>query len=203
MVSARFIGVGVSEYDKGHEQLPCALSDVESFAALLGPGFDVSVLANPDEDAVRTQLRAVRGSMSDGVVLLWSGHAAHSADGGLRLLARDSGGFQSAGFAAAGEVAVWCAESGATQLLFIHDTCFSGTAIPVSEVANGILRESAFQGDRIWAGVLASCLSAETAKDGLFGERLAGLLQSGPNIPELRVRWSPHSVSIRGDDLCA
>ncbi len=54
----------------------------------------------------------------------------------------------------------------------------------------------------MWVGVLASCLAVETARDGLFGQRLRRVLESGPVIPELRVRWSPHSRYVRGDDVC-
>ena len=54
----------------------------------------------------------------------------------------------------------------------------------------------------MWVGVLASCLDVETARDGLFGQRLRELLAHGPRTPELRVRWSPHSRYVRGDDVC-
>ena len=54
----------------------------------------------------------------------------------------------------------------------------------------------------MWVGVLSSCLDVETARDGLFGQRLREVLTKGPRTPELKVRWSPHSRYVRGDDVC-
>ena len=71
-------------------------------------------------------------------------------------------------------------QSGASQLLLIVDTCFSGEAVAAGEVAARIMQRSPPEGEHVWVGVLTSCLPAETARDGLFGQRLAGLLESGP-----------------------
>ena len=95
-----------------------------------------------------------------------------------------------------------CAESGANQLLFLVDTCFSGAAAKAGEVAAAIMRSRPPEGKYVWVGVLASCLDMETARDGLFGQRLRKLLADGPRAAELRVRWSPHSQYVRGDDVC-
>jgi hypothetical protein len=40
MSGARFVGVGVGEYDKGYGKLPCAVPDVQAFADLLPDSFD-------------------------------------------------------------------------------------------------------------------------------------------------------------------
>ena len=204
MSMARFIGVGVSEYDKGHPKLDHALSDVEAIAGLLAEAFDSTVAANPDEQAARACMKKVRGSMLGGgsLVLLWSGHAIPSPADGLRLLTRDSESYVTDGLGAASDVTGPCAESGANQILVIVDTCFSGEAAEAAGVAARILQQTPPAGKHVWIGVLTSCLPAETARDGLFGSRLAKLLESGPVTPELQVRWSRHTVLIRGDDLC-
>ena len=177
---------------------------MEAIAGLLAEAFECTVLPDPEEDAARGCMKKIRGSMPDGgaLVLLWSGHAIPSPADGLRLLARDSESYKTAGLGAASDVAGPCAESGANQILVIVDTCFSGEAAAAGGVAARILQETPPEGAHVWVGVLTSCLPAETARDGMFGPRLAKLLKSGPVTPELRVRWSPHSVFIRGDDLC-
>ena len=101
---------------------------------------------------------------------------------GLRLLGRDSGSYQTDGLGVAGEAAGPCAESGANQLLFIIDTCFSGEAVSAGEVAARQVQQLAPAGKHVWVGVLTSCLPMETARDGLFGERLVKLLRSGPDL---------------------
>lgn len=201
---ARFVGVGVGHYDGNYAALDHAILDVREFARVIDGDFSCSVLADPGEDDARALLRTLRGSMPEGgsLVLLWSGHGMASSADGLRLLTRDSQGYASDGLGAINDVAAPCAESGANQILLIIDTCFSGEAITAGVVAARILQSAPPAGGHAWVGVLTSCLPAETARDGVFGPRLAALLTDGPMTAELRVRWSPHSAFIRGDDLC-
>jgi hypothetical protein len=140
-------------------------------------------------------------------VLLWSGHAVRSPVDGLRLLARDSGAYDDDGLGAGSDVAAPCAQSGASQLLLIIDTCFSGEAVAAGELAALIMRQSPPEGEHVWVGVLTSCLPEEAARDGLFARRLTELLERGPEAgavpPALLVqRWSPQSEYISGYDLC-
>jgi hypothetical protein len=160
-------------------------------------------LPDPGEVEVRDLLRNLRESLPGvPLVVLWSGHGRRSAVDGLRLLAKDSGPGAAAGIAAS-ELAGWCAESGANQLLFVIDTCFAGAAVPAGEVAAKIFQGAPPEGEHVWAGVLASCLDVETARDGLFGRKLRELVEYGPRTPILRVRgWSAHSQYVRGDDMC-
>jgi hypothetical protein len=133
VVDARFIGVGVGEYNHDHPRLPRAVPDVETVADLLEGSFDCAVIRDPTEQAAREGLRGLRGSMSERggrLVLLWSGHAIRSPADGLRLLAWDSGDYDSDGLGAGSDVAAPCAESGAGQVLLIVDTCFSGRRSP-------------------------------------------------------------------------
>ena len=116
-------------------------------------------------------------------------------------MARDSAPGAAAGVGISDLVAL-CAESGAKPLLFLVDTCFSGAAVAAGDVAARIMRSRPPQGSHVWVGVLASCLDVETARDGLFGQRLREVLANGPRTAELRVRWSSHSQYVRGDDVC-
>ena len=81
MTVARFVGIGVGEYDQGHLRLDHAVPDVEAVAGLLENSFECTVLRDPVEQAARDCLKGLRGSMPDGggsLVLLWSGHAVRS-----------------------------------------------------------------------------------------------------------------------------
>jgi len=210
MAVARFVGVGVGDYDQAHLRLDRAVPDVEQVARLLETSFQCTVLRDPDEQGARNCLKGLRGSMPErggSLVLMWSGHAIRSPADGLRLLARDSGSYDSDGLGAGSDVAAPCAESGTSQLLLIVDTCFSGEAVAAGELAARIMQRSPPEGEHVWVGVLTSCLPAEMARDGVFGQRLAQLLASGPEAgPDTRAllvqRWSPQSEYIRGDDLC-
>jgi hypothetical protein len=210
MALARFVGIGVGEYDKGQLPLERAVPDVEAVAGLLDGSFTCAILRNPDEKAARDCLKALRGAMSEGggsLVLLWSGHAVRSPVDGLRLLARDSGDYDDDGLVAGSDLAAPCAQSGASQLLLIVDTCYSGEAVSAGELATRIMQRSPPEGEHVWVGVLTSSLPEEKARDGMFGQRLAQLLQSGPKPGAdtramLVQRWSPQSEYIRGDDLC-
>ncbi|MGZ6574644.1 MAG: AAA family ATPase [Solirubrobacteraceae bacterium] len=71
-----------------------------------------------------------------------------------------------------------------------------------AEVVAAVLQGQPPDASRLWVGVLASCLSVETARDGLLGRKMRELLERGPEDPLLRVRWSRHNEFLRGDDLC-
>src|SRR5271165_5002879 len=145
MTVARFVGIGVGEYDKGHLRLDRAVPDVEAVAGLLEGSFDCTVLRDPVEQAARGCLRKLRGSIPVGggsLVLLWSGHAVRSPVDVLRLLTRDSGDYDDDGLGAGSDVAAPCAQSGASQLLLIVDTCFSGEAVAAGELAARIMQRS-------------------------------------------------------------
>ncbi|WP_430500773.1 tetratricopeptide repeat protein [Micromonospora trifolii] len=198
----RFIGIAVSKYEQDrHEPLRHAVPDATAFAELLGADFVSALLADPGENTARDRLRGLAGEHSDGpLVLLWAGHGIGSPTG-LRLLASDSGSGPAAGIGAM-DVAAYCASSGSSQLLLILDACFSGEGLPAVAVAAEVMQQLPVDGEHLWVGVLTSCMAVETAQDGLLGELLRSLLAHGPESAMLRLRWSVHNQSIRGDDLC-
>ncbi|MER6674792.1 tetratricopeptide repeat protein, partial [Streptomyces sp. NPDC000983] len=203
MFKGRLAGIGIGKYTSdAHEPLEQAVPDVEKLAELLGARFEGEPLRNPTEAEARDHLRALRGTMpaDSALVVAWSGHGSLPAAGGLRLLGADSGPFASDGVPLV-DVVLPCAESGANQLLFVFDTCFSGDGLSAEALATEIMRETE-SAERVWVGVVTSCLPPETARDGLFGERLRKVLESGPDLPVLRMRWSAHNEYIRGDDVC-
>ena len=78
--------------------------------------------------------------------------------GGLRLLTQDSGTNPMAGVPV-GEVVGPCAESDASQLLVVLDTCFSGGGVAAAtDVATAVMALRPPEGRYVWVGVLASCL---------------------------------------------
>ncbi|MEU5199878.1 tetratricopeptide repeat protein, partial [Streptomyces scabiei] len=194
--------MGAGDYTvQAHRNLAHAVDDVLALRQVLGDFLSGEPLINPAESELREFLKALKRSMPDGgpLVVVWSGHGFSSA-GGLRLPVTDSGTDADDGFAVS-DVVGPCALSGANQVLFVFDTCFSGEAIPAGDLATQIMRQTQPSG-QVWVGVMSSCLSVETARDGLFGKLLRKILADGPEAPELRVRWSPHNEYVRGDDLC-
>lgn len=179
----RFVGIGVGSYtNERHRALPRAVPDVEQFGALLDAQFDGAVLRDPTESAVRTHLQeVVKGSLPDrgSLVLLWSGHGVGPRADELQLLGTDSDVDDVSGLSIR-EVVGNVVRSGADQVLLIVDTCFSGGALPATQVAAGLMDAKPPDSDHLWVGVLAACSAIDTAVDGRLGTLLRGLLTDGP-----------------------
>ena len=47
-----FVGVGVGSYAQGHEELACAVPDVDDFRRLLGSDFDGEPKRNPTKTQI-------------------------------------------------------------------------------------------------------------------------------------------------------
>ena len=203
MAERFFVGVGIGSYAKGHEELACAVPDVDSFRQLLGSDFDGEPKRNPTKAQISEYLDLLADGLAGvtSLVLLWSGHAIRSAAGGLRLLAADSGPGLSAGIAPS-EVIGPCAESGASQLLFIIDACFAGQGVgSATEVGAALLQAEPPDAHHVWVGVIASSSPLETARDGLFGQQLRALLIDGPKDHLQQVMWSRHAEFISGEQI--
>ena len=198
----QFVAIGTTTYDH-HAALPHAVPELHQLRDLLCAALAGTPLTDPDKAAAETRLAELEDSQHGGPLLLvWTGHARGNSNDGLRLLTRSDSQSPMAGIPVS-EVAGYCAQSGATQLLLIFDTCYSGAGADAARAAvTRVLQERPPDADRVWVGVLASCLPAERAVDGEFGQRLLRLLRDGPQDPEARRRWSVHNESVRGDDLC-
>ncbi|MGW6931774.1 AAA family ATPase [Lentzea sp. NPDC054927] len=194
-VRGRFVGIGVGSYELV-QPLQHAVSDVRELRALL-KGYEGDPLADPTEAEIRAHMKGLCQQPQDGgaLVALWSGHAIPVA-GNLRLLARDNGGAVDG--ITLHEFALWCAASGAHQVLIIIDACYSGAQIEEAVRTVAALQEELLAGKVHWAGVLVSCSSVETARDGLFGGKLRKLLRAGPSADEDARRWSDRTALVDG-----
>ena len=204
MAERYFVGVGVGAYSRGHAELARAVPDVDDFHRLLDDDFTGELMGNPTKAQISEYLdRLAEGLAGVGsLVLLWSGHAIRSPAGGLRLLAVDSASDLSAGISPLDVIAP-CAVSGAGQLLFIIDACFAGQAVGSATELGAALLQAVPPPDarHVWVGMLASCSPLETARDGVFGQRLRSLLTGGPRDPVRRVTWSKQTAFISGEQL--
>jgi tetratricopeptide (TPR) repeat protein len=200
-----YVGVGIRTY-KYFEELPQAINDVTEISKILEPhGYKVGVIIDPDKTHALTELdvRLPVDTFNRGgsLVVLWSGHGEPTPEGQLHLIAHD-GKPRETPLITAGYLAGLAIRTGASQVLLILDTCYSGKAvIPTIDLAERIVRELPPQAERVWIGVIASAMDFEQARDGVFGTLLLKLLREGPSDPQLRIRWSAHNEGVRGDDL--
>ncbi|SFR29853.1 Caspase domain-containing protein [Lentzea waywayandensis] len=195
LMKGRFVGIGVGSYELV-QPLPHATSDVRAFGALLR-GLVGEPLTDPTEADIRAHMKALRTKPQDGgaLVALWSGHAIPVA-GNLRLLARDNDGVVDG--IMLHEFALWCAASGAHQVLIIIDACYSGDQLDEAVRTVSAIQEELLAGQVHWAGVLMSCSSVETAREGVFGRALRRLLTVGPRTAEDVWRWSDRTPLVDG-----
>jgi hypothetical protein len=205
VLAARFVGVGIGEYDH-YPPLPNAPVESRQVADLLGArGVQATVLTATTQGGLLAELGQALPPRPEGaqgqLVVLWAGHGDQVADASLRLVAQDTVK-GAAPLLTAEYIAAVAARSGATQILLIFDTCFSGGgALPALANADKVFAEQVGPPGRVWLGVLTSAMDWEKARDDLFGDRLTRLLRDGPSREDLRRRWSAHNAGIRGDDL--
>ncbi|NCA71231.1 MAG: tetratricopeptide repeat protein [Sphingobacteriia bacterium] len=201
-----FLGIGVSAYeDSSLLPLPKAAEDVQSLAQYLEShrSFQAVPFVNPTENDARNVLKhqLKTGCLSTGsvVVLLWSGHGEPLPEGGLHLIARDTEP-GSAPELTASHLASYLARCGATQVLLLIDTCFSGSGVlEAQRIVDHVQGEGTTS--KVWFGVLAASRDSERARDGILVARLMRLLEHGPSLSALQRRWSAHNEGVRGDDV--
>ncbi|MGH8905029.1 MAG: caspase family protein, partial [Egibacteraceae bacterium] len=204
---ALYVGFGVGAYDDARfKALPRAVPDVEDIAEILRPyGYAVQVVPDPDEAALLDGLKAhlAQNALPQGgpLVIMWAGHGEMVAEQTLHLIARDT----SKGAApecTADRIASYAGRTGASQILLVFDTCHAQAgALPALTIAHRVLAARPPDARRVWVGVVTSALTLERARDGRFGAHLVRLLREGPRDEALRLRWSAHSVGVRGDDI--
>jgi tetratricopeptide (TPR) repeat protein len=140
-------------------------------------------------------------SPGDVLVMLWSGHAARNETAQTLDLLTAGEAPGDAFTMTPRMLAERAAKSGASQILILLDTCYSGagTLDALAVVTRALHKHPAKTRD--WAGVLASCGEHERAVEGALVAKLLSLLTNGPADPILRLRWSTYQADLRGDDL--
>lgn len=200
-----YVGVGISTYsDSAFSELPKAVENINKLGDYLRQHHDycVKAIPNPSEEEARSALKChlKANALQSGstLVFLWAGHGEMAPEA-LHLIATNTEKGAAPDLTPQA-LASHVARCGATQVLLLLDTCYSGTGVfDVHCVVDQVRREVAEK--RAWLGVLASASDFERAKDGVFIERLLYLLQNGPTNPSLKIRWSAHNEGVRGDDL--
>lgn len=204
---ARFVGIGISEYDH-YGSLPRARDEARQIAELLEPlGVQTILPTNTTERELDAELETVllpREGTAEPLVILWAGHADHAPDAGLRLVAKNTSK-QGTPLLTPERLMSMAARSGANQILLLFDTCFSGSGVlPAIRNADSVFGEYPDPQRRVWLGVVASAMDWEKSRDDLFGDLLAGLLRQGPTRTsrvDLRLQWSGKHAAIRGNAL--
>ena len=200
-----YVSVAVGVYDH-YEALPRAVADAEAVRELLHSlSYEARVVSDPSREAVVDELEKALPQeplpKGGALILMWAGHGERTAGSSLHLVARNTRP-RSVPVLTPELLAQLAARTGASQILLILDTCYSGGgAVPALEVAEAVLAAVPPEAERVWFGVVTSAQALEKARDGVFAERLGKLLREGPSTPELKLRWSAHNACVRGDDL--
>jgi|GEM_PF-2715031 len=198
-----YVGVGVRNYVhlNKYQPLPKAVTEVIDFSKILsGYGYDVHVFEDPERviaDQLDDLLQQSKLRRGGSLVILWAGHGEPQPGGGLNLIAHDSKP-GSAALITTRYIADLAARTGASQILLIFDTCFSGGGVlPAVEMVDAVLRELPPAAKEIpGVAVIASSLDYQKARDGVFGDHLTKLLRDGPEYPEHRQLWHPKNVDV-------
>jgi hypothetical protein len=200
-----YLGVGVDKYEFFSE-LGKSRQAVTTIGELLRdernfePILQLDVTDGEAETGVMEALPL--GSLAGGkLVVFWCSHGQASDEGQLRLITANA-----RPDAAATRTADWlvsvAAHTGASQVLLLLDTCYSGTGL--INAAQVVSRLSAnLRGDALpgWIGILASAQGYEKAREGVFFAQLDRLLRQGPSDAVLRLRFNAFNQGVRGSDV--
>jgi hypothetical protein len=203
-LSLRVVAVANGSYGKLHP-LERAVPDTEELTALLESrhGFEVVLLPDRFSGALRDAIdeELAEGTLPGGaLIVLWTGHGTPGADGQLRLLGRRNEQDDTE-VATPRQLGEWAARTGASQVLVVIDTCYSGSGVPAAlTMANAVLDGRADR-SAAWFGVVSASRGEEPALSGALPRELKRLLSEGPADAALRLRWSAYDARVRADDL--
>jgi hypothetical protein len=198
------VGVAIGRYDRAdrYDRLPKAVRLVRQLAeALLGAS---TVIADKRiEDLPASLSQALPNGDLDGgnLIVVWSGHGATAYDGELRLVARNTVEPTLNGTYPPAALAELAAQTGASQILFIMDTCYAGAGVLLALETTDRVVDAAMKGERAWVGVLAATQSYARARDGVLLSHVLEMLVHGPKTDTVATMWNPHTRFLRGDEL--
>jgi len=123
--------IGVSKYDNEEQQLPEVLIDIERMAGVLKRHqFQCHFVIDPKVDDLRKELNRYRNEQADRLIIYFAGHGVSFLGNGA-ICARDYQRTQlrGGGYMTITDVMLSTLPSNALHVLFIFDSCYSGTAV--------------------------------------------------------------------------
>ncbi len=166
-------------------------------------GFDGVLLADLTQGDLLGKVTGALGrqSLQGGVlVVVWIGHGAPGPDGDVLLMSR-ADDVRDDEVASAAQLGAWAARTGASQVLVVVDTCFSGGGVaPALAMADAVIAGRKDPGSA-WFGVVSASRADEESLSGALPRELKRLLTEGPKDERLRLRWGVYDARVRGDDV--
>jgi hypothetical protein len=135
------------------------------------------------------------------LIVIWSGHGVTAGGGSLRLIVRNTVEPTINDTYQPSALAELAAYTGASQILFIIDTCQSAAGLMPTLQTVQEVTDAAMKSEDVWIGVLAASQSYGKARDGALLSHLRHILSKGPKTAEQRIVWSPYNRFIRGDEF--
>lgn len=183
--------LGVADYSAGWPKLPSVIEETKQIEqALIAKGFSVALVLNPDDEAMqnsfKTFIQEYGYDRDNRLLFFFSGHGYSRKKGAKGYLVptnapdprKDEKGFLRKALPM-NQVLAWCRQIEAKHVMFLFDSCFSGTifktkALPeipphISEITSRPVRQFITAGD---AGeeVPAKSVFARAFIRGLQGE---------------------------------
>lgn len=200
-----FVGICMCKYDHPgrYQELPQAQGLLQEIATAF-TGSPLIIVDEPIGDLPARLASALPDSALSGrsLIVVWSGHGVEGARGpSLRLIVRNTDEPTLNDTYQPAALAELAARTGATQILFVIDTCHAAAGIlPIVSAAQAI-SDAAMKTEGQWVGIVAASQSYGKARDGALLTHLRDLVKDGPKTPERRSIWSPYNRFIRGHEF--
>jgi hypothetical protein len=196
-----FVGVCMGKYDHParYEELPKASGLLQEIAAAF-PGSQPIILNEPIGDLPGRLANALPDGALSGrpLIVVWSGHGVEGVGSSLQLIVRNTDEPTLNDTYQPAALAELAARTGASQILFVVDTCHAAAGILPIVAAAMTISDAAMKTEDKWVGILAASQSYGKARDGALLAHLRDLVKDGPKAPERRTIWSPYNRFVRG-----